>query len=245
MKKVFIMLAAVAAFTITSCKNESKQTDAAAEKAGESIEELAAQSDVSDPTQLGDDLSKALESNDGEGIKGKIDAAKEYAQNLLKEGKGEQAKGIIEKIQSFLSENAEKVTSVVGDNSFVQGALDWVKGVDAGDLINKAGEALGVENAAGAAEAAKDAAADKVAGAVEAVKGTAAEKAGAAVDAVKGAAEEMKDKATEMKDAAVEKGNEAIQNAKEAVKEQVVDKAKETVNDAVNKGVEAVGNLLK
>ena len=173
MKKVFIMLAAVAAFTITSCKNESKKTDEAAEKAGESIEELAAQSDVSDPTQLGDDLSKALESNDGEGIKGKIDAAKEYAQNLLKEGKGEQAKGIIEKIQSFLSENAEKVTSVVGDNSFVQGALDWVKGVDAGDLINKAGEALGVENAAGAAEAAKDAAADKAAGAVEAVKGAA------------------------------------------------------------------------
>ena len=238
MKKVFIMLAAVAAFTITSCKNESKKTDAAAEKAGESIEELAAQGDVSDPTQLGDDLSKALESNDGEGIKGKIDAAKEYAQNLLKEGKGEQAKGIIEKIQSFLSENAEKVTSVVGDNSFVQG-------VDAGDLINKAGEALGVENAAGAAEAAKDAAADKAAGAVEAVKGAAAEKAGAAVDAVKGAAEGMKDKATEMKDAAVEKGNEAIQNAKDAVKEQVVDKAKESVNDAVNKGVEAVGNLLK
>lgn len=243
MKKVFLMLAAVAAFTFVSCK-DSKKTDAPAE--GEKIEEQAQEGDVQDPEQLGEDLNKALESNDGEGLKGKIDAAKEWAQNLLSEGKGEQAKGILEKVQTFLSENADKVTSVVGDNEYVKKGLDWVKGLNAGELIDKAGEALGVKDAADATkDAAAGVAADaagKAAGAVEAAKAAGAqvkEKAEQAVEAVKN---------TDVAKAAADKANEVKEQAKKAG-EEAIDKAKQEVNktaeDAVNKGIDAVKGLIK
>ena len=237
MKKVLFMLAAVAAFTFTSCK-DSKKADTPAE--GETIEEKAAEGDVQDPEQLGTDLNKALEESNGEGLKGKIDAAKEYAQKLLNEGKGEEAKGIIEKIQNFLSENTEKVTSVIGDNQYVQGALDWVKSIDAGDLINKVGEAVGVENASGKAAEAVDAVKNSEAVQATVEKGKeAVEKGKEVVEAVKNSepAQKAAEKAQEVKDAAVQKGNEAIDAAKGAVKD--------AANDAVNKGIDAVGNLLK
>ena len=248
MKKMFLMLVAVAGMVLTSCdscnKDANKAKDAAQEGA-EKIEEIANEgAEAVDAATLGDELAKGLEASDGEGLKGKIDQAKAYATQLLQDGKGEEAKGIIEKIQSFLSENADKVKSVIGDNEYVQGAIDWVKGVDAGALVDKAKDALGVESAGEAVDAAKDAAADKAAAAAEAVKAAPA-KAVEAAEAVK--------------DAAVEKGNEAIESAKEAVKEapeavkeaakEAVEKGKEAVKDAakdaVDKGIEKVGGLLK
>ena len=129
------MLIAVAGMILTSCggnKDEKKQE--ASDAQAPSIEEQAQQSsEVIDAATLSDDLQKGLEAEDSEGFKGKIESAKAYAQKLLSEGKGEEAKGILEKIQTFLSENADKVTSVVGDNKYVQSAIDWVKNVDAGE----------------------------------------------------------------------------------------------------------------
>lgn len=245
MKKMFLMLAAVAGLALTSCKDNKKPEEAVKEGA-EKIEEIANEgaAEAVDAATLGDELAKGLEASDGEGLKGKIDQAKAYATQLLSEGKGEQAKGIIEKIQNFLSENADKVKGVIGDNEYVQGALDWVKGIDAGQLVDKAKDALGVEGAGEAVDAAKDAAVDKAAAAAEAVKDAPA-KAAEAAEAVK--------------DAAVEKGNEAIESAKEAVKAapeaakeaaaEAVEKGKEAVKeaakDAVDKGIEKVGGLLK
>lgn len=228
MKKVLMALAVVAAMTIVSC-TDSKKDSKSAENAGENIEELAADTDLTDPTKLGEELAADLEANNGEGLKGKIEKAKEFAANLLKEGKGEQAKGIIEKIQGFLSENSDKVTSVIGDNEYVKGALDWVKNVNAGELLDKAGEALGVDNASEAAGAVKDA-----------VESKATDAAGAAKETV----ESGKEKVSEAKDAVVEAGNAAIESAKEAVNEkgnEVVEKGK----DAVSKGIDKVGGLLK
>ncbi len=226
MKKVFLMLAAVAAMTFTAC-GDKKKADENNAAAADSIVAEAQEGDIQDPEQLGADLTKAMEANDGEGLKGKIDAAKEWAQNLLKEGKGEQAKGILEKIQSFLSENADKVTSVIGDNQYVQGALDWVKSVDAGDLINKAGEALGVEGAAEQAGAAAAAAGEQI-----------KETANQAKEAIQNneAVQAAQEKVEEVKDDVVKKGNEAVEAAKEEVGK--------AVDDAVNKGLEKVGNIL-
>ncbi len=230
MKKVFLMLAAVAAFTFVSCKDSKK--DAATEAEGEKIEEAVEGTEEQTPEQLGEDLAKALESNDGEGLKGKIDSAKEWAQSLLDDGKAEEAKGVLEKIQSFLSENAEKVTSVVGDNKYVQGALDWVKNVDAGDLINKAGEALGVESTS---EKVSEKAGDAVEKAKE-IGNTIKENSAGAVEAAKEAGEAVKEKAAEV----VEKNADKIEAVKEAGNEAI-----ENAKQELNKAGEALNNLLK
>ncbi len=235
MKKFLFIIAAVAAVTFVACKDEKK----ADQENGEDIEALAEDSALTDANTLGEALSKALESEDGAGIQGKIEEAKAYAQQLLSEGKGEEAKGIIEKVQQFLSENADKVTSLVGNNDFVQGALDWVKGIDAAELVDKAKEAVGAagadaaEAAAGAVTAGKDA--------VEAAKDATVGKAAEAVAAGKEAVES----AVEQGNAAIDAAKEAVKNAPEAAKEAAANKAKEAANDAVDKGVEAVGNLLK
>ena len=235
MKKNLMIIAAIAALVFNSCAGGDKKTEGEATEEGAEIEAMAEEGDVTDVAKLGEDLNAALESSDGTGLQGKIDAAKEYAQQLLAEGKGEQAKAVIEKVQEFLSTNAEKVTSVIGDNQYVQGALDWVKSVDAGELIDKAGDIVGAgsEEATETAAAVKEAAADKV----EAVKEAAADK----VEAVKEAAADKVEAVKEAKDQAIEKGNEAIEAAKENVKEKV----KEAANDAVEEGLNKVGNLLK
>lgn len=232
MKKSFLIIAAIAALVFNSCACGGDKKDCNTTQEGDSIEAQAGDDAITDVTKLGEDLSAALESADAAGLQGKIDAAKEYAKKLLDEGKGEEAKGIIEKVQAFLSENAEKVTSVVGDNAYVQGALDWVKSVNAGELIDKAGELVGAET-----EAVKDAAADKV----EDVKDAAAEKVEEVKDAAAEKVEAVKDAAKDAKDAAVEKGNEAIEAAKEKVK----DAANKAVEDATNEAINKVGDLLK
>lgn len=241
MKKTFLMLVAVAGMVLTSCDGCKKDAKEATTEGDQTIEQKAEEgAEAIDAATLGDELAKGLEAEDGEGLKGKIEQAKAFATNLLSEGKGEEAKGILEKIQSFLSENADKVKSVIGDNEYVQGALDWVKGIDAGELVDKAKDALGVEGATEAADAAKDAVADKADAAAE------------AVEAVKDAPAKAAEAVEAAKDAAVEKGNEAIESAKEATKEAVneaVEKGKEAVKDAakdaVNEGIEKVGGLLK
>lgn len=252
MKKMFLMLVAVAGMVMTSCDGCKKDAEKAAKDGAEKIEEIANEgAEAVDAATLDDELAKGLEANDGEGLKGKIDQAKAFASQLLSEGKGEEAKGIIEKIQNFLSENADKVKSVIGDNEYVQGALDWVKGVNAGELVDKAKDALGVDDAAAAGEAAKEAVADKAAASADAVK--------AAPEAAKEAAQGAVEAGKEAVDAAAEKGNAAIESAKEAVKAapeaakeaaaEAVEKGKEAVKeaakDAVDKGIEKVGGLLK
>ena len=228
MKKVFLMLAAVAAMTIVSC-GDKKGNDANNDAAADSLVAEAQEGDVQDPEQLGADLSKALEANDSEGLKGKIDAAKEWAKNLLAEGKGEKAKGILEKIQSFLSENTDKVTSVIGDNQYVQGALDFVKGLNADEAIQKLGGIVGVEDVANTAKDAANAVTEKAEEGVNKVK-----------EAVAEPVEKAKEKADEVKQDLADKGNEAIEAAKNEVNK-VADKA----NDAVNQGINNVRNLVK
>ena len=225
MKKLFLMLAAVAALTFVyscdSCK-KSEQTD---EAAADSLVKEAQEGDIQDPEQLGADLQKALDEGNAEGLKGKIDAAKEWAQGLLTDGKAEQAKGILEKVQSFLSENAEKVTSVIGDNAYVQGALDWVKGLNADEAIQKLGGIVGVDQAVNTAKDAANAAGDAV------TEG---------VDKAKEAVAEPVEKAKEKVEEVVDKGNEAIEAAKNEV-----NKVADKTNDAVNDGINKVKDLVK
>ena len=77
MKKVFLMLVAVAGMVLTSCEGCKKDAKDAAKEGAEKIEELAQDGvEAVDAATLSDELAKGLEAGDGEGLKGKIDQAK-------------------------------------------------------------------------------------------------------------------------------------------------------------------------
>ncbi len=133
MTRKSLIFAVVATLTLFSCTENQQKT---LSEGGE-IAEKAWEVDVQDPEQLGECLKRALETNEGEVLKARIDEAREWSKNMLSEGKGEEAKGIIDKLQSFLCENTDKAYSVIGDSLYVQELNEWVRGFNADDMMNK------------------------------------------------------------------------------------------------------------
>ncbi len=209
MKKLFFVAIAAVGLCFASCKDKATTDQPAATQ--DSVEAV-----VEDPAA---DLQKALEANDSSAFQKIITAVTEKFESLknLDGDALNKAKEYIAKAQTFLSENAEKITAFVGGNSVITGLLDKVKAIPA--------DALAIPTAAeGAVEGAKDAAEGAVEGAKGAVEGAAA----AAADKVEGAV-----------DAAKEAGAKAVDAAKDAGA-----KAAEKVGEAVDKGVDAAKKAL-
>lgn len=159
-------------------------------------------------TNENDLVSKIENCTNTDSIQVYVEQAKAYAQKLVSEGKVDEAKKYLEKIEPVVKAKAPQLAGVL---STVESAMDKVKDVAgnatdevkaAGDsAVNAAGEA--VENAKEAAENAKEAAA----AAVENAKDEAAAKVS---DAAQKASEKVSDAAQKAADKAADKVNDLL-----------------------------------
>lgn len=188
MKKILLAVMAVAAIGFTSCGNKTAQGDA--------VDSTAAEVNIADEEADAAiaALTANLEANDANKFQEVLATVKDKIAELVK-ANPEAAKQYVERVQSFLKENADKVKAVVGDNAAVAAAVAAITDVEPASVVNGLLEQVG-----DAATDAKDAAVDAV---------------NEKVDDAKAAAE---DKANEVKDAAKQKANDAIDNAASDVK---------------------------
>ncbi len=146
--------------------------------------------------------SKIENCTNTDSLKVYISQAKAYAQQLVKEGKVDQAKEYLAKIEPVVK---EKAPALAGTLATVEGALDKVGDV-AGDKLDDAKDAVSAADSVGSAAcSAKDAVAakageikDAAAAKAEDVKDAAAEKAQQAKDAAADAAQKGADKVKDL-----------------------------------------------
>ena len=154
----------------------------------------------SDLTSIGDTICSYLVVCEGNtptqvsAIADAIEAAQAEIDKLQASGKLDQAKEALKSLQAWLTENAETVKSVVGDNAVVAGLLDKVSAINVDSIAVPAA-------VADAAETVEDvkAKAEEVQETVEDVK-EAVEDVKAAAEDVKEAAKDAKDKVDAAKD---------------------------------------------
>ena len=184
MKKILLAVMAVAAIGFTSCGNKTAQGDAADSTA---VEVNVADEEADAAIAA---LTANLEANDANKFQEILATVKDKAAELIK-ANPEAAKQYVERVQSFLKENADKVKTVIGDNAAAAALVSSVTEIEPASILNSI-----TESASDAKDAAVDAVNEKV-------------------DNAKAAAEE---KATEVKDAAKQKANDAVDNAASSVK---------------------------
>ena len=192
MKKILFVVAA-AALTLASCGNKA---NAPVEAAVDSTEIVAEEANAA-ADEMVSNLTQLLDGKDVNALQAALEAAKAKVQELVAKNP-EIAKEYLTKIQNFLTENAEKVKNLVGDNAVVNTAVAALTATSAEDIVNKF-----VSDAAGVATGAADA-------------------ANAAVEGAKDAANKAVEDA---KAATVDKANEAVDNAKKEAGKQIDDAA--------------------
>ena len=192
MKKILFVVAA-AALTLASCGNKA---NAPVEAAVDSTEIVAEEANAA-ADEMVSNLTQLLNGKDVNALQAALEAAKAKVQELVAKNP-EIAKEYLTKIQNFLTENAEKVKNLVGDNAVVNTAVAALTATSADDIVNKF-----VSDAAGVATGAADA-------------------ANAAVEGAKDAANKAVEDA---KAATVDKANEAVDNAKKEAGKQIDDAA--------------------
>jgi len=134
MKKLFIMAIAATAFTFTSCGNKSNEQAQQAEV--EEVAEATAEEAVND-------MAAQLEAGDANKFQTALTSLYEKAAQLLKENP-EKAKEYLGKAQEFLKANAEKVTSLVGDNEVVKGVVNTLTEQNVEEVANGLLQQIGV-----------------------------------------------------------------------------------------------------
>lgn len=190
MKKMFVIVMAVAAVAFTACTGGNKEAEATDE-----TEVAAVDQELTDNI---DELDAALEAEDGDAVQQSIEAFKAKIAELIAQGKTELAQQWSEKLQQFVEENKAKIEALSPELATVaQSAVS--------EVVSKVAAlpAAAVETANEAADAAKGAAADAVDAANQAVENT------------KAAAEEA---ATQAVDDAKQKANDAIDQGVSDVK---------------------------
>ncbi len=199
MKKIVLAVMAIAAIGFTSCGNKAQQAEA--------VDSVAIVDSLAGAEAQGiiDQLKAQLEAGDAGMLQQVLTTAKEKIAQLVKENP-QVAKEYVAKVQNFLSENAEKVKAVVGDNAAVATALSAVTEIDPESVVSGLIESVG-----DAATDAKDAAVDAATNAKDAAVEAATNAKDAAVDAAK-------QKVEEQKEAAKQKASEAVDNAAKDVK---------------------------
>ena len=146
--------------------------------------------------------SKIENCTNTDSLKVYISQAKAYAQQLVKEGKVDQAKEYLAKIEPVVK---EKAPALAGTLATVEGALDKVGDV-AGDKLDDAKDAV-------------SAAADSVGSAACSAKDAVAAKAGEIKDAAAAKAEDVKDAAAEKAQQAKDAAADAAQKGADKVKD--------------------------
>ena len=108
MKKILVCALAAVALIMTSCTGCDNTPKPATET--EAVEEAP---------DLTSAIKEALDKKDAASIQTAIEAAQAEIENLKASGKLDQAKEALKTLQQWLTENAETVKSIVGDNAIV------------------------------------------------------------------------------------------------------------------------------
>ena len=206
MKKLFIMAFVAAGLTFTSCDNKAK---APAPEEETTVIEGADEALINDANAAADEmiagLTDNIEKKDVSAIETALNAVKEKVSEFLAKNP-EVAKEFLTKVQSFIAENKEKITAVIGGNAAVASLMDGIAAIPSETVEQLTGatdalKALGInvlDKTSDAVEGAKDAAAD----AVENAK-----------DAAEGAVDNAKDAANKAVNDAKEKAGDAVDKA--------------------------------
>lgn len=212
MKKLFAIVAAIAALSFTACGNKTENT---AECDSTCAEKCVCDSCECDPCECNKEtccaeapttaaLAAAVEAQDASTLQTKIEEFKAYIQKLIDEGKAEEAAKYAEQLKQFVAENKEKIAAFTAGNETVSTLVNKVAEMPT-DVAALA-SALGVQ--------AKDAAVD----AKDAVVGAANDASQAAQQKVEDVKNDAAQKANEAVEAGKQKAGEAIDNAAADVK---------------------------
>lgn len=177
MKKVFLLLAAVAAMTFVSCGNTTNNNDGIDSTAVEIVEDPSA-----DFEAVKTSLLEQLQAGDASAFQEKLAQAQAYIQELINSGKLDVAKEYAAKLQQFIADNKESIQQMTGDNETINGLIEKIQAMPTDALDALKGVATDAEDAAqGAVDNVKDAATGAAKDAKEAIDQAATD----AVDQVK------------------------------------------------------------
>lgn len=171
MKKIFLAVAVVAATMVASCSGNKDKAENAANDTIEVVEDELVEIDEIDEVD-GNSVADNLKSaTNADSIASYVQKAKAYAQKLINEGKIDEAKAYLAKIEPMVKEKAPQLAST----------LDAVKaGLDKAPAVAKDAADKAVDNAKDKANAAVDAAKKDAKDKVDAAKQNAKDKADAA-----------------------------------------------------------------
>ncbi len=183
MKKILLAVMAVAAIGFTSC-NSTKKGDAPAIDSTAVVDNASSvEQAATDAESLTKDLAEKLAANNPDEVKAIIEQAKQKIAEFIAQGDADAAKAYQEKISAFLTENADKIKSVVGEqNEAVNTLISAITDAPVNAAAAVEGAAGAVE---GAAAAAVDEAQKKGQEAIDAEKKKAADAIDAAADDAK------------------------------------------------------------
>ena len=204
MKKLFFMALAACAICLTSCDSKKAQTEAT-----ESESETVASADLENATA---ELAAELESGDVNKFQEALNAAQAKVAELV-ENDPETAQLYLEKVQSYLKENTEKIKEVVGDNALISTAVNTLIETPAESVIN---------NLKAAASSVEEAATDKV-------------------DELKEQAQQQNEEAKAAVDQKVQETKAAAEKQIEDQKNAAKQKTGEAIDNAANKTKKALG----
>ena len=186
MKKLLLMVAAVAAMTFASCDNTANKTEQTTDSvAAFNVEQFdSALANATDSAAVVDLLNNA----NAEG------------QKLVEAGKNDEAQSLLAQIKEIVNKNTEKLTAIVPSiGTLVDQVVALPEGVK--DVVENAGDSL------------KDAATEKANEVVEGAKAAANEAADKAIDKANEAADKAADKASEAANKAADKAKDAAKDA--------------------------------
>ena len=186
MKKLLLMVAAVAAMTFASCDNTANKTE-------QTTDSVAA----FNVEQFDSALANAT---DSAAVVDLLNNANAEVQKLVEAGKNDEAQSLLAQIKEIVNKNTEKLTAIVPSiGTLVDQVVALPEGVK--DVVENAGDSL------------KDAAAEKANEVVEGAKAAANEAADKAIDKANEAADKAADKASEAANKAADKAKDAAKDA--------------------------------
>lgn len=200
MRKLMTVAMGFAAMLLASCAGSTTESNNASVEA-----------DVQEKMET---ILSGIESNDVDAVVATLEETKEKVEELLAEGKIEEAQEYAEQIKAFYEENVEQFEEVVAGSATISELVKTVTSVPT------------------EVEGAVDAAADYVQDKVDAAE----EKAAEVKDAIEAAPEAVKDAA----EAKVEEVKEEAKAAAEAK----VEEGKQAAKDAASKAIEDAANKL-
>jgi len=190
MKKILVCAMTLMALTFAACGN--KQSANVGSEDSAAVDTTAVSGIAEEAEALASDLKAKLEANDSKGFNDIVESAKQKIDELVKEGKVEEAKAYASKVKQFVDENAETIKQVTNGNATINSIVDAIKDLpsNAEEAVDAAGNAV-KSDAENAVQSVKDAADTKV----KEVKEDTKAKANEAVDNAKKKANDAVDKA--------------------------------------------------